>query len=383
MPSNLGQDFYPKLVQMTSEVGMNPEDLLAIMVSESGINPGVGKSGNTASGLIRFMPFILPGVGFKGTPDQFRNMSGEDQLPFIKRYIADKVKYNGGPFKSAAQYYVANFWPVALKLPGVQRQNPATPIVEAHPATITDPKTGKQYSAKYYQLGIHISPQEEAEAYKDNPLFHGSTPGAITFGDMEKQVEKNKRSSLYRQALLAMNKDTGYQPKPSFNQSNMLAKHDDNSPESLDGLLDRYVKMLAADHKPSLRQSYKALPTHRFLLPIQAPDHNCAIEFGRILSSALEEDLLATAHLHSDGERVEVECQIQGPQKTCQLAVQQMSEAISEAFQHATLKIGGLSATAQCLPDQTSSFYPLHYAQAAAHYRQFQLRFLKGTSNGL
>ena len=124
---------------------------------------------------------------------------------------------------------------------------------------------------------------------------------------MEKQVEKNKQSSLYRRALLAMNEKTGYQPK----QTNMLAKHDDNSPESLDNLLDRYVKMLAADHKPSLRQSYKDLPTHRFLLPVQASDYNCAIEFGRVLSSALEEDLLATAHLHSDGQKVrEWNCQM-------------------------------------------------------------------------
>jgi hypothetical protein len=37
--ANLGPNFYPKLVQISSELGMRPEDLLAVMTSESGLNP--------------------------------------------------------------------------------------------------------------------------------------------------------------------------------------------------------------------------------------------------------------------------------------------------------------------------------------------------------
>lgn len=379
---NLGSSFYPKLVQMTSEVGMNPEDLLAIMVSESGISPSAGKSGNTAAGLIQFMPFILPGVGFHGTPDEFRHMTGEDQLPYIKRYIADKVKYNGGPFKSAAQYYVANFWPVALKLSGVKQENPNTPIVEANPATVTDPKTGKRFSKKYYDLGIHISPHEEAEAYKENPLFHGSVPGAITYGDMQKQVDKNKRTPMYRRALLAMENTTGYQPKPDMGRtkvpSSMVAQ---KAPPAggLEGILDQYVRMLSTTSEASLKRMYKkALPSHDILIKITAPDYTSAIEFSRILCAALDEDLLATTYPHTDGQEVEVECCIAGPTNECFAAVQQMSVVLAEVFHDATAKIGGIVVKTKCAINKKSSYQPISLQTAGTHYRKFLLKFIQG-----
>ena len=138
MPANLGQDFYPKLVQMTSEVGMNPEDLLAIMVSESGINPGVGKSGNTAAGLIRFMPFILPGVGFlKALPIGFAICQEKINFHSSSVILPTRLSIMAALFKSAAQYYVANFYrPVALKLPGVQRQIQPPPLSRLIPPSL-------------------------------------------------------------------------------------------------------------------------------------------------------------------------------------------------------------------------------------------------------
>lgn len=368
---NLGPTFYQKLVQMTSEVGMNPEDLLAVMVSESGINPAAHNPGG-ATGLIQFMPDTLKNVGFHGTPQEFKSVSGVDQLPYIQRYIADKTKLNGAPFKSGAQYYVANFWPAALKLSGVQKEMPNTPIVEEHPATVGP------YSKKYYDLGMKVTAHQETTAYKANPLFHGDTPGVITYGDMMKQVEKNKKTPAYRQALLTMENTTGYQPNMGRTKApaSMISKN--KTPAGgMEGLLNQYVQMLSAASETSLKRIYKkALPNHDILIKITAPDYTSAIEFSRVLCAALDEDLLATTYPHTDGQEVEVECCIPGPEKECFAAVQQMSMAIAEVFCDATAKIGGITVKTSCLINKKSSYQPISLQTAGTHYRKFLLKFI-------
>lgn len=199
---NLGNNFYPKLVRMTSALGMRPEDLLAVMVSESGINPSASNNG-VASGLAQFMPKTLKNVGFQGEPSQFIQLSGEEQLPYIKKYIENNMSMNGGPFTSAAQYYVAEFWPVALKLPGVRRRDPDTIIVESNP-----PSRG-QYSKKYLRIGVKIPAAQESAAYKANPLFDKDKKGSITYGDLMRQIEINKKSSIYQNAINEMHASIG------------------------------------------------------------------------------------------------------------------------------------------------------------------------------
>ena len=101
---NLGPNFYPKLVEICNESGIKPEDLLNVTQLESGLNPAAKNPKSNASGLIQFMPKTLKGLGYTDTPEQFRQLSGEDQLDFVKKYI----KSHGSKFRSAAHYYVAN-----------------------------------------------------------------------------------------------------------------------------------------------------------------------------------------------------------------------------------------------------------------------------------
>lgn len=95
--SNLGPNFYPKLVQIASELGMKPEDIIAIMASESGINPGIpNQAGAAAIGLIQFTPGTLKGLGYDKHWKEFGNVSAEDQLDYVKKYIQSQEKLNGG-----------------------------------------------------------------------------------------------------------------------------------------------------------------------------------------------------------------------------------------------------------------------------------------------
>src|SRR5579885_3389118 len=104
MPAVLGSKFWDKLSQISSSVNMNPEDLLAVMYYESGLDPAAHNKNGNASGLIQFMPDTLKGMGFQGDHQDFRALDANKQLDWVADYVSSKAKFNGGGFKSAAQY---------------------------------------------------------------------------------------------------------------------------------------------------------------------------------------------------------------------------------------------------------------------------------------
>ncbi len=146
----------------------------------------------------------------------------------------------------------------------------------------------------------------------------------------------------------------------------------------LEKLLDSYVRTFSfASEDLSLKRLYKkALLTHNVLIQIAAPDYSSAIEFSRILTTALDEDLLSTSYPHSDGRKVEVECSIQGPEKECFEAVKQMTEVLAEAFRDATLKIGGVTVNTSCIMNKKSSYQTISLRTAGTNYRKFLLKFV-------
>ncbi|NJO18728.1 MAG: SIKE family protein [Thioploca sp.] len=278
---------------------MKPEDLLAVMTSESGLNPSAYEEKYKGSGLIGFMPDTLKGLGYKGTWEDFIKLSGEEQLDWVKKFIQGKSGLMGGrKFTSAGLYYTGNLWPIALKLPGVIKGDPNTRILESNPER--DP-SGK-YSKKYFDLGYKINADFESKAYKANPLFDrvpGDTTGKqkkgyITYGDMIRQTEINKKNPAYQNAVATMARQTGYQPGKV--QTSMVAQND-NTLQGLDSIMDKYLQQIQQQKAATtydLKKIYKkSFPTHDILIQISAPDYSSAIEFSNVLSSALDEDLLS------------------------------------------------------------------------------------------
>lgn len=395
---NLGSGFYPKLVQMSTELGMKPEDLLVVMVSESGLNPSALEPKYQGSGLVGFMPDTLRGLGFKGGPAQFTKLSGEEQLDFVRPLIQNATKLNNGPITSATKYYVANFFPAALKLPGVRAENPSAVILERSPQTIPDPKTGKLLSKKYHDTGTNVTANYEKLAYEANPLFHGSG-NKITYGDMQRIVDKKRTSSTYQQAVAMMKQHTGYTPSKSksnhggllqkllekykgkeadfiqklFRQKSPSPQPVSSPADNVSGILDTYLqKAIAADTR-----SYRALPNNRILIQIKSSDYVDGVEFARILCAALDEELSASAYTHTDGNKIEVECSIHGAQPECFAAVQQLSSTLSDLFQEATVKIGGIKVKTQCLVNKRSSYQAMDLKSSQSQYRKFSIKFAK------
>lgn len=324
---NLGTNFYQKLVQVSSEVGMKPEDLLVVMVSESGLNPAAVEKKFKGSGLVGFMPSTLKNLGFKGNWSDFIKLSGEDQLDYVRQLVKSYSGFNNGrPFESATQYYIANFFPVALRLPGIQSQDPSAAFIEEKPAVVIDRKTGKKYSKKYFNVGYRISPEYESEVYKENKLFHGSTPGAITYGDMANRVEHVKTMPLYQQALASL-KHTGYESKETFHRST----------SSIASFIKKIKKLLSMFAFASNEKNIYLISVGSSL------DFETSVEFASVLSQAINDYFKVPTKLCADKPtNIEVECEIAGDKKIIVTALKELVSGLSDAFAHSTKKIGNI-----------------------------------------
>jgi Transglycosylase SLT domain len=305
----LSPEFYHKLVQVASDVGMKPEDLLAVMSYESGINPKAENKVGHASGLIQFMPETLRNVGFTGTHSDFRNLSAEEQLDYVHRYIKMETKNNGKPFESAAQYYVANFVPAALRLPGIQSGDPKTILAAENPD-------------RPHLPGVSVD--EEKNIYRINRGLDVDKDGAISYGDIQSVMNRSQQGKTYQNAVAQMESTTGYKvqaPTAPTNQGNQL-----------ENLLNQYLTALSHVEEPSVqKRAIKQLLPNDYLIRIQGSIAD-TVEFARILSAAIDEELHEDSTTHTNGHRTEMHTTIHGSAPLCTQSILQLSNALASFF---------------------------------------------------
>jgi hypothetical protein len=85
--------FFVELRAMSARLGCDPFDMLRVMCAESQVSASAVNPASGASGLIQLMPFNLPGVGWHGTPQAFRQLTAEAQLPYVERYFEPWKRY--------------------------------------------------------------------------------------------------------------------------------------------------------------------------------------------------------------------------------------------------------------------------------------------------
>jgi len=78
-------DFMAEVNRVSNRFGINSNDLLALMRSESSLNPQAVNSTTGATGLIQFMPKTARSLGT--TVEELRNMSAAQQMRFVERYF--------------------------------------------------------------------------------------------------------------------------------------------------------------------------------------------------------------------------------------------------------------------------------------------------------
>jgi len=119
----------------------------------------------------------------------------------------------------------------------------------------------------------------------------------------------------------------------------------------------------------------KFLPKNCMTIHVKA-DYTDAVEFARILCTALDEELSADAFTHTDGSDVEVQCSIHGPSEECFKSVQQLTASLQGAFQQATKKIGGIEVKTDFIMNKKSSYQEINLTTAVQQHRKFLLKFI-------
>ena len=100
--------FLAKVKTIASQLGIQPDWLMAVMAFESGINHKAVNSTSGATGLIQFMPSTAAGMGT--STSALKAMSNVEQLDWVYKYL----KPYANRMKSYIDVYLAVFFPAAM-----------------------------------------------------------------------------------------------------------------------------------------------------------------------------------------------------------------------------------------------------------------------------
>jgi hypothetical protein len=107
-PANFKDDleFEKELNRVAQKFNVNAKELLAVMKSESGLNPQARNQGSGATGLIQFMPATAKALGT--TTDELYKMNRAQQMVYVEKFF-DMMKLPKGA--SGGMIYATIFLP--------------------------------------------------------------------------------------------------------------------------------------------------------------------------------------------------------------------------------------------------------------------------------
>lgn len=108
---HLSDAFYQKVCEISQRLKCDPNALMAVMNSESGIRADAVNKHGGATGLIQFMPSTARAYGT--TTAALRNMSAVQQLDYVEKFFQGKTPANGT--LDAGTLYALVFLPARAK----------------------------------------------------------------------------------------------------------------------------------------------------------------------------------------------------------------------------------------------------------------------------
>ncbi len=360
--NTLSDIFFIKLKEIAVKYGMNPADLLLVMYSESGVNPSAINPDGGATGIGQFMPFVLKGLGWTGTHQEFSKLEAEDQLEYMDKLIQSNMKVNGGnSFESAARYYQSHFLPATLS----RGSSFDTIIADGRPGM--------------------AKANWEKSAYDHNTTFDQDKKGYITIGDLDSWLNKKKKESKFQELLARLNaapseiSDDQVENKKVDNKieeddKSSSASNLEKSLDKLDSYLD---SALANANNIIIKKALykKHLPENKILIHIEGSDLPYSFEFARVFSSAINEELESSTSIYSNGSNIEILCTIHGDKTLCIEAIQELNNKVHNIFYNQTKKIASCNINTS-ISFNNPSYKPISYDEAVRNYRRFRLKFL-------
>ena len=104
-------EFKRKVIEISEKLDCDPDDLMAVMAFESGLDSAAVNKVSGATGLIQFMPETARGLGT--SVEELRNMDKIRQLDYVYEYLKNKK----GKLNNIEDMYMAVLWPAACGKP--------------------------------------------------------------------------------------------------------------------------------------------------------------------------------------------------------------------------------------------------------------------------
>jgi len=176
-------------------------------------------------------------------------------------------------------------------------------------------------------------------------------------------------------------------PKPeninqSKSSSNFSAKRfrgkkrkTQTTPDSDESSIINYIKDLFAFgtdmDKKKLYKKY--LPINHATIKIYGDDFTNKIEFARLLSNVLDEELSSRSFIHGDNNLIEIQCNIPGPAKECFAAVNMIVNETNKAFKK---KVINSNISSSLNINKKSSYESVSLDTIETEHRKFLLKFI-------
>jgi hypothetical protein len=178
--SDLSDEFFDLVRSVSAHLACEPIDLLGVMMNESNVRATAHNPNGDASGLIQFMPQTLTNLGWNQGHEAFRQLSADQQMPYVDQYFTPYIAKGLSP---AARLYQATFLPATLDLGA--------------------------------DLGTIICGQNGpyAFAYGPNIGFDSERKGFITIGDLQAAIDRACVGERWNEILARLNGtfvDTAY-----------------------------------------------------------------------------------------------------------------------------------------------------------------------------
>jgi len=355
--NQLGHDFYQELVNMSQRVGMKPEDILAVMYSESGLKPEIFAAGTGgAVGLVQMVPSTLNSLGFgdssdnKQTLKDFSMLSATEQLKWVEKLINQQQSMAGTKLDSAAKYRIANFLPASFSMvPGIKDGIRDAVLVYEH----IPPGAGRRYG------------RDENSWYNANKGFDKNKKGYITYGDVEDDTNSKFSYSGFKKILNDLKTYSGkdYQiPISNTNQDSVV----NTSPKSTDTTDDaRYPNVAKLEQELKTLLNAVASLNQNLLIKINGDHHINNIGCANIISNLLDNKLGTDSFVHFDDSTVEIECKSYNSIKDISIACDVISNKFNEKY--------GSNVVFGILLNKKSKITPASLNKAYINNRMFKI----------
>lgn len=221
------------------------------------------------------------------------------------------------------------------------------------------------FSKALKQIGYYTA--DEAPYTKQlNSIYNTLSKSDVYEKAKASQIDKDNVIGRY----LSEPRNDIYQTQPSNSNSGPM-----NFGDHLLNTVNKYLQQVAASEKQNKLLYKQYLTNNHCVIHIQSNNVLNSVEFARILCSALDQELLAFASVHSSNDKVEVECSIHGPSEDCFEAVRQLTNVLATTFRKATLKIGGIEIKTKFSMNKKSSYQLMDAKTSSEHYTKFLSKF--------